>query len=117
ISNLLHLSVLGFTKQRITSVVVNENQTTKLNVALEANSSTLDEVCITAYKVPLIDFDQSSSVKTVTAESIARSPMTNVAGLAATSAGLSRDANGNISYFRYYRDNVVYDYSVRRQLS
>lgn len=72
---------------------------------LNEGSSMLEEVSIVAYKVPLVDFDQTSSVKTVTAESIANSPLKSVQGLAAISAGISV-GDGNIS-IRGSRSNAT----------
>lgn len=93
----LQFAYIGLATQRITGVQVSENQTTRFNVTLEAKTKMIDELYIIEYRIPLVDFDQTSSVKTVTSESIANSPITNVAGLAATSSGLTKDANGNIS--------------------
>ena len=93
----LEVSSLGLATQRINGVVVSDNGTTKLDFAMEEEGTILGEIVIKEYKVPLINFDQTSSVKTVTAEAIANSPLKNVAGLAATSAGLSSDSDGNIS--------------------
>ncbi len=93
----IEVKSLGLSTQRITGVVVSENSTTKVNIDMVAEGTVLDDIVIKAYEVPLISFDQTSSVKTVTAEAIANSPLKSVQGLAATSAGLSSDADGNIS--------------------
>lgn len=102
----LEVKYLGAKTQRIEGVVVTDNSTTKVNVDMVAEGSLLDEVVVTAYKVPLISFDQTSSVKTVTAEAIANSPIKSVQGLASTSAGLSSDSDGNIS-IRGMRSNAT----------
>ncbi len=96
---------LGVSDQRVNGVIAREDNTTKVNIEL-TSGSLLDEVVISDYKVPLIDFDQTSSVKTVTAEAIANSPLKSVQGLAATSAGLTSDQNGNIS-IRGNRSNAT----------
>ncbi len=97
---------LGAQDQKITGVIVSENSTTKVNIDLVAEGSVLDEVVVTAYKEPLINFDNTSSVKTVTAEAIANSPLKSVQGLAATSAGISSDTDGNLS-IRGMRSNAT----------
>ncbi len=93
----VQVSSLGLATQRINGVVVSDNSTTKVDIVMVQEGTVMDELVITEYRVPLINFDQTSSVKTVTAESIANSPLKSVQGLAATSAGLSSDSDGNIS--------------------
>jgi len=93
----VEVAYIGLATQRINGVVISENSTTKLNFELEQSTNVIDEVVIKEYKVPLVSFDQTSSVKTITAEKIMSSPLKSVQGLAATSGGLSSDANGNIS--------------------
>lgn len=102
----VQVSSLGLATQRVNGVVVNDNSTTKYDFTMEVEGELIDNVVITDYRVPLIDFDQTSSVKTVTAEAIANSPLKNVQGLAATSAGLSADGDGNIS-IRGARSNAT----------
>jgi len=102
----IQVSYLGLATQRINGVVVSDNSTVKVNVDMEEEGELIDDVVITAYKVPLIDFDQTSSVKTMTSEKIANSPLKNVAAIAATSSGLSSDADGNIS-IRGARSNAT----------
>ncbi len=94
----VQVAYIGLATQRTNGVVVGDNSTTRLNFDMEEESQDLGiDVVIKEYRVPLVDFDQTSSVKTVTAEAIANSPLKSVQGLAATSAGLSSDTDGNIS--------------------
>ena len=102
----IQVSSLGLATQRINGVVISDNSTTKVDITMEVEGEMIDVVTIKDYRVPLIDFDQTSSVKTVTAESIANSPLKNVAAIAATSSGLSSDSDGNIS-IRGARSNAT----------
>lgn len=97
---------LGYAQHMTTGIKILENTTQKVDVTLSLSSALLDEVVITNYRVPLVDFDQSSSVRTVTAEAISRSPLKNDSALKATSAGLTPDSEQNIS-IRGTRSNAT----------
>ena len=99
---------LGLETQRMNGIVVAENTTTKLDFQMKVEGSILSEIVIKEYKVPLLNFDQSSSVKTVTAEAISSSPLKSVSGLNATSAGLSSDSDGNTSIRGARRNSTNY---------
>lgn len=101
----LEVKSLGLKPQLVIGIVVKQNETTKLDVNMDSEGSILEEVVIIEYNVPLISFDQSSSAKTVTAESIKNSPLKSVQDLSATSAGLSKD-KGNVS-IRGLRSNAT----------
>lgn len=91
-------------------VIVKNGKSTKLDFALKEEGVVLDGVEIVDYKVPLIDFDNTTSQKTVTSETIRNIPTRSVNKIAATTAGLSSNDGGAIS-IRGSRSNAT-DYYV-----
>lgn len=68
----------------------------------------LDEVQIVAYKVPLINRDGGSSGQTITREDIAKLPVRNASGVAATVGGVNEsEGSGGISV-RGSREDASY---------
>lgn len=101
---------IGLATRREQGVVVKNGKSTKLDFALKAEGVVLDGIEIVDYKVPLIDFDNTTSQKTVTAETIRNIPTRSVNRIAATTAGLSSQDGGAIS-IRGSRSNAT-DYYV-----
>lgn len=89
-------SYVGYQTIREVNVVVKAGQTNPLNIQL-SEGVMIEEVTIKAYKAPLIELDNTTSGTTVTAEKIKSLPAKSIAGIAATSAGLSTDESGSIS--------------------
>lgn len=78
----------GYNSRKITGVSVAGNGLAKLDEQLESGAL-LQEVVITAYKVPLIQQDHTSGGKVITADALRRMPTRQVSGIAAKTAGLS----------------------------
>lgn len=72
---------------------------------------TTDEVVITAYKVPLIQQDETSQGKTVTSEQIKNLPTRNINAVAAATAGVSSSDEGGPITIKGSRSNAT-DYYI-----
>lgn len=104
----LKVSYLGLATQLVTGVVVKSGKSTKVDITMSEDIEVLDEVCIKAYKVPLISHDQTSSCTQVTSESIRKLGKKSVKGITNTSSGLSKQSN-NVS-IRGSRSKETYYY-------
>lgn len=104
----VEISYVGYSPTRTTDVVIQAGKVTKLDLQLTQGVVT-DEVVITGYKVPLIEFDNTSTGNTVTAEQIRSLPVKNLNAIAATGAGLSSVDGGDIS-IRGSRTNATVYY-------
>lgn len=93
----MQVTMLSFSKQIITNVVVFAGKSNRVDVNMNPESQTLDEVTITEHKVPLIEQDNTTQGTTVTAEQIKNSPLKNITAIASTSAGVSTGNSGDIS--------------------
>lgn len=93
----VEVASLGLATKRINGVFVEGGNTTQLDFDMKEDSELIEGVEIVDYVVPLIKLDQTSQVKTVTAEGIKNSPLKSISALASTSGGISTDKNGNIS--------------------
>ena len=89
-------SYIGYTAQRQVGVVVNAGRTNRLDFSI-SEGVLIDAVQIVAYKVPLIEIDNTTSGATVTAEAIRSLPTKNVNAIAATTAGIASTDGGAIS--------------------
>ncbi len=69
----IEFSYTGFESRRITDVQVLPDQVNTLDISLKSGA-VLEEVVITAYKVPLIEKDATSTGMVLTSESIAAAP-------------------------------------------
>lgn len=92
----VEFSYTGFQAQRITGVRVLGGQITTQNVTM-SNSNVLEEVEITAYKVPLIEQDQTSSGQTLTSEQIKNLPTRSVNTIVATTVGATSIDGGDVN--------------------
>ncbi len=101
-------SYVGFTPQKQVGVVVKGGKSNRLDFQI-TEGVLAQTIEIVDYKVPLIEQDNTTSGKTVTAESIRALPTRSVAGIAATSAGLSATEGGAISV-RGSRTDATYYY-------
>ncbi|WP_235298812.1 TonB-dependent receptor [Portibacter marinus] len=106
----VEVSFIGLATRRENGVIVKNGKSTKLDFALKEEGVVLDGVEIVDYKVPLIDFDNTTSQKTVTSEAIRNIPTRNVNRIAATTAGITSTDGGAIS-IRGSRSNAT-DYYV-----
>ncbi len=105
---------LGYQAVRETGVVVKAGKTNRVNINLSEGVQ-MDVVVIKEYKAPLIEQDNTTQGKTVTAEEIRSLPTKSITAIAATSAGLStsegsddgvsiRGSRGNAT--NYYVDGI-----------
>jgi len=105
---------LGYQTIRETGVTVKAGKTNRVNIQLGEGGVELDVVVIKEYKAPLIEQDNTTQGKTVTAEEIRSLPTKSITAIAATSAGLStsdgdddvsiRGSRGNAT--NYYVDGI-----------
>ena len=106
----VEVSYVGLQSQRITGVVVKEGKVTPLNFIMNEESQLLDlGVEIVGYKVPLIEIDNTTSGSTLTSENIEALPTKAISAIAATTAGVSVNQDGNIS-IRGSRDDATFYY-------
>lgn len=101
---------IGLATRREVGVVVKSGKTTKLDFQLKPEGVVVDGIEIVDYKVPLIDFDNTTSQKTVTSENIRNIPTRNVNRIVATTAGIASTDGGAVS-IRGSRSNAT-DYYV-----
>lgn len=87
----VQFSYTGFASGTVTDVLVRAGQLAVLDMALES-TSVLDEVIVTAYKVPLIQQDATSTGQTLTSEQIRNLPTRNVQANKAAGAGSNPNA-------------------------
>jgi len=92
----VEFSYIGFKAQRITGLPVLSDKITTQNIVFTAVSA-LDEVEIIAYKVPLIQQDQTSSGQTLTSEQIKNLPTRDVKAINATTVGASSVDGGDVN--------------------
>lgn len=101
-------SYVGYTPARQTGVLVKADKSNKLNLQI-AEGVLADEIVITEYKVPLIEFDNTSTGGTVTSEDIKSLPTKNVNAIAATTAGIAaQDGSDDVSVRGGRPDGTVY---------
>ena len=107
----------GYQASLIQGVIVSANQITFLDdLKLNKKVSELEEITVTAYKVPLINKDGGASGQTITRDDIAKLPVRSAAGVAGTVGGVNaQEGSGDISvrgsrsdgtYF--YIDGIIY---------
>jgi len=89
-------SYTGFPTQRQTGVVALAGKSIRLDFKLDAGM-VLNVVEIVAYKVPLIEQDNTTQGGVKTAEQIRNLPTKNINAIAATTAGLSSIDGGDIN--------------------
>ncbi len=100
----VEVSYVGYATAKLTGVLCKAGQTTRLVIDMQEQSTLLDLVTVTAYKVPLIEIDNTTQGNTITSEKIANLPQKNINGIVANSAGVS-SADGSKPNLRGSRDN------------
>jgi len=103
----IEASYIGYTAQRQVGVIVKAGRTNRLDFAI-SEGMVLDAVEIKAYKVPLIEIDNTTSGATVTAEAIRSLPTKSINAIAATTAGIASTDGGAISIRGSRSDATVY---------
>lgn len=105
----MEASYTGYASQRLTGIVIQAGKTNRINFAISDDAQLLDlGVEIKAYKVPLIEIDNTTQGTTVTAEKIRALPTKQVNAIAATAAGISSRDGGDISVRGSRSNETVY---------
>jgi len=94
------VSYVGYEKLMIQGVIINANKTRWLDIKLKTTATTLDVYVVKAYKVPLIDKDQTSTGGTMTSEEIDKMPGRSATSVAITVGGVFADENGSMGGIR-----------------
>lgn len=108
----VEITYIGFASNRTEGVIIYDNRVVKLDVELRPDSEVLEEFEVVGYKVPLIEVDNTTGGKTVTAEEIANLPGKSIGSIISTVAGVaSVDGNVNVKGSRsnatdYYVDGI-----------
>jgi len=89
----VRISYTSYKTSETQGVIVSPDKTTEVNAQLELNAKAIEEVVVTAYKVPLIDKYEGPST-TVTSEQIEKMPTRTTEGVAATAPGVYSGGNG-----------------------
>lgn len=87
-------SYVGYTATRETGVIVKANKSNTLNLQI-AEGVLADEIVVTEYKVPLVEFDNTTTGGIVTSDDIKSLPTKSVNAIAASTAGIAADRVGN----------------------
>lgn len=101
----LKASFVGYKPFMIRGIIISPDKITFQNLELEATTTTLNEIEVVDYKVPLISKDQTTSGGTVTADEISKMANKSAAAVATTVGGVTTDANGNITSMRGQRES------------
>lgn len=101
----LKATYVGYTPFQYKGVVVFPDKIQFQNIELTPATTTLSEVEVVEYKVPLISKDQTVSGGTVTSEEISKMANKSADAVATTVGGVGTDANGNITSLRGQRSS------------
>jgi outer membrane receptor protein involved in Fe transport len=96
----LKASFVGYKPFMFKGVIISPDKITFQNLELETSTTTLSEIEVVEYKVPLISKDQTTSGGTVTSEEISKMANKSASAVATTVGGVTTDANGGISSMR-----------------
>lgn len=77
-----------------TGVIVGPDKTTEVNKKMELNTTEIEQVTVTGYKVPLIDKYAPGGSATKTSEEIENMPTRNVTSVASTAPGVYQAVDG-----------------------
>lgn len=98
---------VGYNAKRITGINVLGGKANTLNIKISAGIE-LQAVEVIEYKAPLIEKDNTTQGRVVTAENIKNLPVKSVLGVASTAAGLSSVDGGDASIRGSRTDATVY---------
>ncbi|HMU04699.1 MAG TPA: von Willebrand factor type A domain-containing protein, partial [Saprospiraceae bacterium] len=101
-------SYVGYATQKIQGVVVKAGRNNVVNFSLLSGQIILSGIEVKAFRIPLIEFDNTSQGSTVTAEKIRNLPTKNVNEIAARSAGISSRDGSDISIRGSRANETVY---------
>jgi len=105
----IEVTYLGLQTQRITGIIAKAGKVNVADFVMKEEGVLVDLVEIKGYKVPLVEFDNTTQGKSITSESIQALPTKNIGAIAATSAGVSLGSDGGISV-RGSRTSSTYYY-------
>jgi outer membrane receptor protein involved in Fe transport len=105
------VSYLGYPDNLIQGVVIKPGQSNKLDIKMAEQGIIINEIVVTEYRVPLIEVDNTTQGKTITAEEIRNLPTRDVSALASTAAGLSQIDEGAAVTVRGSRTDAT-DYYI-----
>jgi outer membrane receptor protein involved in Fe transport len=101
-------SAVGYQTLQTDRVLLKADQIRFMDLQLTTKTEQMEEVQIVAYKIPLIDKDNTQTGETVTAEDIEKMPGRSVLSVASSVAGVaSRDGNG-VGNIRGARGGNIY---------
>jgi outer membrane receptor for monomeric catechols len=104
----LKAQVVGYQPLEIREIVVKADKIEMLNLELFTKTEQIQEVQVVAYKVPLIDKDNTQTGETVTAEDIEKMPGRSVMQVASTVAGVSSRDGNSVGNIRGARGGNIY---------
>ena len=102
------VSFIGLATKEISDVLVTSNKITFINAALKPESAVIGTVELIEYVVPLIDADKSGT--TLTKEAITALPTRNVQSVAAQTAGIYQQDEGDDLNVRGSRNDATFYY-------
>jgi len=102
----LKATYVGYRDFTMKGIIIFVDKITFQDVDLETSTTTLSEVEVVDYKVPLISKDQTVSGGTVTQEEISKMANKSAASVATTVGGVTTNASGGISSIRGARSNT-----------
>lgn len=88
------VTYIGFKDNITTNVLVAAGNTTTVNIKMTPSSTSIKEVTVKAYKVPLIDAYSAGSTTTITSSRIEKMPTRSTSDIAATAPGVYQQKNG-----------------------
>lgn len=105
----IEVSYVGYQTQRIEGVIINAGRVHRVDIKL-SEGIVLGSVEIVAYKVPLIEQDNTTQGRTITSEEIRNLPLKDINAIASSTAGIS-SIDGEAVSVRGSRTNAT-DYYV-----
>ncbi|MFT5016938.1 MAG: hypothetical protein ACI9G6_001710, partial [Limisphaerales bacterium] len=100
----LQIDFTGYTTVKVAGVTVGENNG---NLKIEKTGIILSEIVVKAFKVPLIEQDNTTSGQTVTSEEIRNLPTRNINQISGIAAGASSAKEGRKANMRGSRANAT----------
>jgi outer membrane receptor protein involved in Fe transport len=104
----VEVTYVGMATNLTKGVELNGGRITKFDVKLEVNGTVLGDVIISAYKVPLVQQDNTTSGGIVTSEQIKNMPTRNVTAIVGLTSGVSTNRDGDINIKGARKEGTVY---------
>ncbi len=107
----LEVSYVGYQSQRITGILVKSGRVNNVDVFMTTEGGViLDEIVVKEYKIPLIEFDNTTQGAVLTSKEINLLPTKSVNGIASLAAGVSSSDDGEGLTFRGSREDATIYY-------